>query len=193
MPPSSILRQAVFPYPRDKEQAMKRLISATVLGCSMALFAGLAPAADGMVRSDRNFMEQAAQNGLAEVEAAKLAQSKSANDKVKTFAAKMQEDHTKTNDELAALASSKSIKLPTEPSAIQKSKAKAMSAMDGAKFDRQYADTMGVKAHEDTLKMFQKAASGAKDADVKAFAAKTVPALQEHLKMSRDLRASLGK
>jgi putative membrane protein len=122
-----------------------------------------------------------------------MAQGKSASDKVKSFAAKMEQDHTKTNDELTALATSKNVKLPTGPSTVQKSKAKAMSALDGAKFDRQYADTMGVKAHEDTLKMFQKAATGAKDPDVKAFAAKTLPALQEHLKMSRDLRASLGK
>ncbi len=172
---------------------MKRLMSTVVLGCSMALFSSLAPAADGMLRSDRNFMEQAAQNGHAEVEAAKLAQSKSGSEKVKAFAAQMEQDHTKTNDELAALATSKSVKLPTEPSAVQKSKAKAMSALDGARFDRQYADSMGVKAHEDTLKMFQKAASGAKDPDVKAFAAKTVPALEQHLKMSRELRASLGK
>jgi putative membrane protein len=172
---------------------MKGLMTTALAGCTLALFTTLAPAADGMVRSDRNFMEQAAQNGHAEVEAAKLAQSKSGNEKLKSFAAQMEKDHTKANEELAALASSKNIKLPTEPSAVQKSKAKAMSALEGARFDRQYADTMGVKAHEDTLKMFQKAASGAKDPDVKAFAAKTVPALEQHLKMSRDLRAALGK
>lgn len=172
---------------------MKRLMSTAALGCTLALSAGLAFAADGMVRSDRNFMEQAAQNGHAEVETAKLAQSKSSNEKVKSFAMKMEQDHTKTGEELAALASSKGVKLPTEPSVVQKSKAKAMGALEGDRFDRQYADTMGVKAHEDTVKMFQKAASGAKDPDVKAFAAKTLPALQEHLKMSRDLRASLGK
>jgi putative membrane protein len=168
-------------------------MTTALTGCTLALFTTLAPAADRMVRSDRNFMEQAAQNGHAEVEAAKLAQSKSSNEKLKSFAAQMEQDHTKTNEELAALASSKNIKLPTEPSTVQKSKAKAMSALEGARFDRQYADTMGVKAHEDTLKMFQKAASGAKDPDVKAFAAKTVPALEQHLKMSRDLRAALGK
>ncbi|WP_051243433.1 DUF4142 domain-containing protein [Azohydromonas australica] len=172
---------------------MKRLMSTALAGCAMALFTTLAPAADGMVRSDRNFMEQAAQNGHAEVEASKLALSKSGNDKVKTFAQKMVDDHTKTNEELAALATSKGVKLPTEPSAVQKSKAKAMGTLDGARFDRQYADEMGVKAHQDTLKMFQKAASGAKDPDVKAFAAKTVPALEEHLKMSQELRSSLGK
>lgn len=172
---------------------MNRLMTTALAGCTLALFSTLASAADTMVRSDRNFMEQAAQNGLAEVEAAKLAQSKSGNEKVKAFAAQMEQDHTKTNDELATLASGKNVKLPTEPSVVQKSKAKAMGALDGARFDRQYADTMGIKAHEDTLKMFQKAASGAKDPDVKAFAAKTVPALEQHLKMSRDLRASLGK
>jgi putative membrane protein len=190
---------------------MKRLMSTALVGCTMALFTSLAPAADGaasgagtgtsstsakagaMVRSDRNFMEQAAQNGFAEIEGSKLAQSKSGNDKVKAFAQQMIDDHTKANEELSALASKKNVKLPTEASTVQKSTAKAMSALDGARFDRQYAETIGVKAHEDTLKMFQKAASGAKDPDVKAFAAKTVPALEQHLKMARDLRASLGK
>lgn len=172
---------------------MKRYIStAALLGCSLAFVCGGAFAADKMVRSDRNFMEQAAQNGLAEVEAGKLAQTKSSNDKVKSFAQHMVDDHTKTNDELKALAESKGVKLPTEPSMVQKSKAKAMGALEGERFDRQYAETMGVKAHEDTIKMFRKAADGAKDADVKAFATKTLPALEQHMQMSQELAQAVG-
>ena len=42
------------------------------------------------------------------------------------------------------------------------------------------------------LKEFQKAANDAKDADVKAFASKTLPTLQEHLQMSQNINKSLG-
>jgi putative membrane protein len=50
-----------------------------------------------------------------------------------------------------------------------------------------------VSAHEITVKLFQKAARGAGDADVKAFAAKALPALEHHLQMARDLKATVDK
>ena len=69
----------------------------------------------------------------------------------------------------------------------QKAKLKRLHTADGADFDRRYADSMGVKAHEDTVKLFQKASMGAADPEVKAFAAKTLPTLRHHLQMARDL------
>ncbi|CAN7361407.1 DUF4142 domain-containing protein [Rhizobacter sp. LjRoot28] len=150
-------------------------------------------AASRLAREDASFLKQAAQNGHTEVEGSKLAATKATTEPVKTFAQKMVDDHTKTNTELAALASSKGVDVPTEPSVAQKAKLKLLSAADGADFDRRYADMLGVKAHEDTIKLFQKAASGAKDPEVKAFAEKTLPALKEHLEMARKLKAGAPK
>lgn len=150
-------------------------------------------AASRLAREDASFLKQAAQNGHTEVEGSKLAATKATTEPVKTFAQKMIDDHTKTHAELAALASSKGVDVPSEPSVAQKAKLKLLSAADGADFDRRYADMLGVKAHEDTVKLFQKAASGARDPEVKAFAAKTLPALKEHLEMARKLKAGAPK
>jgi putative membrane protein len=145
-------------------------------------------------RDDSGFLSQAAQNGHAEVEASKLAMEKATDAKVKAFAKQMIDDHTKANKELETLASSKGVELPSGPSLVQQGKSKLMlSTADGADFDRRYAESMGVDAHKDTIELFQKAAQSAKDAEVKAFAQKTLPKLQEHLKMAEEMVKGLPK
>jgi putative membrane protein len=54
-----------------------------------------------------------------------------------------------------------------------------------------------VKDHEMDVKAFQKASNMAQDSDVKDWAGKTLPTLQEHLRMAKELagqsHASGGK
>lgn len=138
-------------------------------------------------RSDASFMKEAAQAGSAEIEASKLAQTKAQRTDVKTFAQTMIDDHTKVADELKALAASKKVELPSGPSITQKGELKLIDAGADAKFDQRYVKAFGVKAHEDAVKLFEQAAKEAQDADVKAFAQKTLPGLQHHLEMARSL------
>ncbi|MCT9071416.1 DUF4142 domain-containing protein [Cupriavidus gilardii] len=145
-----------------------------------------------LVRADRSFLENAAQGGLAEVEGSKLAEQKASSADVKTFAARMVKDHTMVNEELTKLASSKGYTPPTEPSVVQRTELKGLSALDGERFDKMYASRIGVAAHEKTVKLFQEAAKNAKDPDIKAFAAKHVPDLEQHLQMARDLNKKVG-
>jgi putative membrane protein len=44
-----------------------------------------------------------------------------------------------------------------------------------------------VSAHKDAVSLFERYAKGGDNADLKAFAAKTLPRLKEHLKMAEDL------
>ncbi|RYF80704.1 MAG: DUF4142 domain-containing protein [Comamonadaceae bacterium] len=138
-------------------------------------------------RADAAFMKQAAENNHAEVESGRLAMEKASDPQIKAFARQMVEDHTAKGRELSALAAAKGVDLPDGPSMMQKGKLKLLSTADGANFDKRYAQTMGVVAHEDTVALFRKAASDARDPDVKAFAAKTLPALEHHLQMGRQL------
>ena len=69
----------------------------------------------------------------------------------------------------------------------QRAKLKMLQGADGANFDKRYAESFGVKAHEDTVSLFQKEGQKAKDADVKAWADKTLPAVRHHLQMAQDL------
>ncbi|MBV7481846.1 DUF4142 domain-containing protein [Bordetella sp. BOR01] len=136
---------------------------------------------------DKDFLENAAQAGHAEIEGSKMAQEKAKNPDVKAFADKMVQDHTKVGQELAALASQKGYTPPEGPSLIQKAKIKTLSLTDDG-FDEMYIDQIGVSAHEGAVKLFQDASANAKDPDVKAFAAKNLPALQEHLAMAKELQ-----
>src|SRR5262245_34408909 len=62
--------------------------------------------------SDQQFVKTVAGDNMAEVELGKLAEQKASRDDVKKFAQKMVDDHSKANDELKTLASSKNIMLP---------------------------------------------------------------------------------
>lgn len=145
-----------------------------------------------LARADRGFLENAAQGGHAEIEGSKLAEQKASSPDVKAFAARMIKDHTKVGDELSKLSADKGYTPPTEPSLVQRGELKALSALDGERFDKMYASRIGVAAHESTLKMFKEAAQRAQDPDIKAFAAKHVPDLEQHLQMARDLKAKVG-
>ncbi len=142
---------------------------------------------------DKKFLDEAAHAGHTEIEGSKLAQSKSSNSDVKSFADEMIKDHTKVGDELDQLAASKDVKVPTKPSLTQKTKLEMLSAYSGANFDKHYATEIGVSAHEDAVKLFRNASKEAKDPDVKAFAEKTLPGLEHHLEMAKKLASATAK
>jgi len=58
----------------------------------------------------------------------------------------------------------------------------------GAEFDRVYMEHM-VTDHKKTVAMFKAEAGSGKDAQFKAFAAKTLPTLEDHLKMAETVNA----
>lgn len=59
------------------------------------------------------------------------------------------------------------------------------AGMSGVKFDHEYMEHM-VDDHEKDVGEFEDAAKNAKDPDIKAFAQKTLPTLQEHLRMAKE-------
>ena len=133
--------------------------------------------------ADKTFVEKAAVGGLAEVEMGKMAQQKGSSDQVKQFGSRMVDDHSKANDELKQVASSKGIALPSDLDAKQKSKMAKLEKLSGAQFDRAYMDDM-VADHKEDVSEFQKQAKSGSDADIKGFASKTLPTLQEHLTLA---------
>jgi len=141
---------------------------------------------------DRDFIEGAAHAGNAEIEASKLALEKAASPDVKSFAQKMIDDHTKVAGELKSLAEGKGVTLPDGPSLVQTAKIKALGLLSGENFDKMYASQIAVSAHEDAVELFKKNAAEAKDPDLKAFAEKTLPSLEEHLHMGQELQQKVG-
>lgn len=138
--------------------------------------------------SESNFMKKAALGGMMEVDLGKIAQ-KSANPKVKVFAAQMVTDHSKANAELKALAVKSGIILPTSYPDAEKSHIDMMKKMTGADFDKHYIDMM-VTDHDKTLVLF-KTGADSEDKGVRDFAKKTIPVITGHFEQAKAIQAGL--
>ena len=103
----------------------------------------------------------------------------------------MIQDHGKAGDELRRIAEAKGVKMPTEPSMMQRHEADKFSKLNGGDFDKAYADAM-VKDHEKAVKTFTKESTEAKDPDVRSFAAQTLPTLKEHLQLAQAAQQAAG-
>jgi putative membrane protein len=138
-----------------------------------------------MSAGDKSFAEKAAIGGQYEVQAGKLALQKSSDEKVKAFAQRMVDDHSKAGDDLKAAAGQEGITLPTELDGKHKSSLDKLSGLSGAQFDAAYKAQM-LKDHKEDVAMFEKEAASGQTA-VDKFASSTLPTLKEHLKMAEDL------
>jgi putative membrane protein len=143
------------------------------------------------VKPDQNFVMKAAEGGMAEVELGKLAAEKASSSDVKNFGQKMADDHGKANDELKQLAEKKNITLPTAISAKDKATYNRLSKLSGAAFDRAYMQDM-LKDHQTDISEFQYEARSGADSEFRGFASKTLPTLQEHLKMAQTTNGAVA-
>ena len=135
---------------------------------------------------DSKFLVYAASDGLFHVEAGKLAVQQGSSDGVKKFGQHAIEHHSQINDELMQLAKTKGVKLPKKIYKNQRATLDKLAKLSGPDFDKAYLE-MEIKHHSRDLSMFQKEGKEGKDPDVKAWAEKTVPTIEEHLKMLNDL------
>jgi putative membrane protein len=160
-------------------------------GATAFTFAASASAAD-VTSADQSFVKNTYQDGLAEIRMGELGQSKSANADVKAFAERMIADHGKANAELKTLADTKGLSLANGPGVMAMANAKMLDMKAGAEFDKAFAAHM-VSDHQKTVEAFEKASNDTKDPEIRAFIAKTLPTLKEHLSMAQALQNKVGK
>lgn len=142
--------------------------------------------------SDRQFMIQAAQGGMAEVELGQLAAQRAASEAVRAFGQRMMVDHARSNNELRRLAESKGVQLPTTIDPKDQATRDRLATLSGTAFDRAYMNDM-VTDHETDIAQFQQEASQGRDAAVRAWAQQTLPTLQEHLRLARTVDSQVAQ
>jgi putative membrane protein len=167
---------------------MIRTLAVFALASSLAAWAPPAGAADS---PDAAFYKQAAEGGIAEVEAGKLAQQKSSNAAVKDFGAMMVKDHTAAAEKLKSIADSKGISLPSSSSVGQMADKAKLEVLSGDTFDKSYIKGQ-ISAHQDTIALFQKEIASGQDPEAKSFATKTLPTVRAHLKAINSVAAAAG-
>jgi putative membrane protein len=160
-------------------------------GTFFALMLTLPVAAFAASNPDGSFYKHAAEGGMAEVDAGRLAQDKGNRQQVKDFGAMMVKDHSAANEKLQALAASKNLTLPTAPSVTQMASKAKLDVLSGDTFDKSYVkDQIG--AHRQTVALFRKEISSGRDSDAKAFATATLPTVKAHLKAITAIAAGMG-
>ena len=141
----------------------------------------------GVAPTTEDFVLKAATSDMFEIESSKLALER-ADAPTKTFAQQMVADHQKTTDEMKQLVDGGKVKaaLPTSMTEAQQETLDKLKGLQGADFTEQYhADQ--VSAHKDAVDLFKRYGDEGENADLKAWAAKTRPALEHHLMMAEDL------
>lgn len=138
------------------------------------------------MNSDAEFAQKAAKGGKHEVDGAKFAAGRASNAAVKAFANKLVKDHTAANNELMSMMKKKQIAIAAE----DKPMPEPWREQTGAAFDRAYIEH-AITEHEKDIALFEAEAKDGGDAELKAWAAKKLPTLREHLKAAQDLKAKL--
>lgn len=166
----------------------------TALNASLILLAAtLSPAASAqqpmepsagvqaVMSSDlKDFFETAASSNRFEIESSKLALKRATEPALKDYAKKMVADHEKAGRDLQKLAEQKGVALPDQLLRRHQMMLEGLREEDdGNDFDDEYRDKM-ITSHKEAVSLFDEAAKKSPDKDVKAFAAKMLPKLQEH-------------
>jgi len=134
--------------------------------------------------ADQKFVHDVLMDGMAEVELGQLAQQNASSADVKQFAQRMVTDHGKAGDDLKSLTSSKNITPPAAVDAKHKATHDRLAKLSGSAFDRAYMQAM-VADHQEAVAAFRKEATSGRDADIKSWASKTLPTIEDHLKTAQ--------
>ena len=161
----------------------------------------LAPAvafAQGKGPSDPQIAHIVVTANQIDIEAGKVAKSKSKNKEVQQFAQQMITDHSAVNKQAGALA--KKLGVKPEDNDTSKSLKKGASEnlanlkkLSGAQFDKAYVDHE-VDYHQAVLDAIDKVlVPSAQNAELKGLIEKVRPAIQAHLDHAKHVQADLGK
>ena len=142
--------------------------------------------------ADAHFAKAAAQGGMAEIQRGKLAADRGSNSVVKAFGERMVAQHGAAGDQLKVAAQQANIALPSTVSSKDQQIYDRLARLNGSDFDRAYADDM-VRDHEQDLNEFQNEANNGKNSSIRAFAAQTVPMIQEHLNQAREMQKAVSQ
>jgi putative membrane protein len=162
----------------------------TQITLAASLFLGsitMAMAATPLSVQDKAFIRQAAIGGMAEVQAGKMAVAKGGSTSVKEFGQHMIDDHVPNNQALMTLAQQKGAAVPASLDHAHEKQVTMLQKETGRSFDKAYIHGQ-IIGHEQMAQVMAVELKSGADPDLKAFAQKTLPVVEEHLKMARQLK-----
>lgn len=170
----------------------KTFVAIVVATALVVVGAYTAPAQMSLPAPDQQFLVEAARGGIAEVEMGRLGAQRAASDAVRQFAQRMATDHGTANQELMLLAQRKGVALPQDMGPAHRAALDRLAAMSGPAFDQEYMGAM-LRAHQQDAALFAREARDGQDAEVRAWAVKTLPTIQEHQRLAYDVHSRVAQ
>ena len=161
----------------------------SIFAAGCGIFTSLVFVCAAQAQSAQDFVNKVAISDMFEIQSSQLALSKQPDNDTKPFAQRMVTDHQKTSKELKSLVDGGKVKaaLPSALDAEHQKMLDDLKAKSGKDFDQSY-DQIQVKAHQDAVALFEAYAKEGDNADLKKWAAATLPHLKQHLKMTQKLK-----
>jgi len=136
--------------------------------------------------SDANFLVQAVEMDMAQINLGKLAQQIGSKS-IKDLGMMMEKQHTKSLTEAIELAKSKMMIIPEKTSFNDQDAYNTLNAKSSVDFDKMYTD-MVVNAHKEAIDLYEKTVAEGNDQDIKQWAEKSIPNLKTHLEHAEMLQ-----
>ncbi|MGD0892823.1 MAG: DUF4142 domain-containing protein [Terracidiphilus sp.] len=154
--------------------------------CSLTASAQTHHPAKAEPMSDQKFLDMAAQTDMLEAHLGQMAADHSDSQDVKNYAQMLVTDHTADYQQLTSLAAKDGFTVPTAIDAEHNRMIEPFEHLKGAAFDGRYIHTM-IEGHTEAIGVYKKESNDAQNADLKTYAAATLPTLQKHLDGAKDL------
>jgi putative membrane protein len=138
----------------------------------------------------QQFITKVAQGNLAEIELGRLGEHKAESNEVKQFARLMVTAHTRLNQEIQDLAHQKGATFPSDIGKENKRIKTNLEKLSGANFDKAYIQQI-IAEYNKNIALYRRQSQKSDDKNLKNWAAKNLPLLQEHLRLARSIQDNL--
>lgn len=179
-------------HPVKNQRPWKRILMYSLPGV-LLIIGGLAYMTNAATENDPNalteddqtFLLYVAEGRMMDWAEGNLAVDKGSNTLYRQYGKRVMHDQDKMMQDLHALAASKNLKLPEKLSRDRKKDLNYLKAARGEWFDRRFR-RMIIKDHKKDISAFE-AAAESQDPEIKEFAKRYLPLMEEHLQLARDL------
>jgi putative membrane protein len=138
--------------------------------------------------ADVEFLVEALNTGLAEVQMGELAQQRGGTPALREYGQKLQADHATSVQELKRMLATLNVVIPSAPTVEAESRHAALARLSGAQFDAAFVRLM-IASHEEAIEKYGAQTHANPNEELSLFAAKALPVLREHLQIAQSLRA----
>lgn len=137
-------------------------------------------------REEWRFLKDAAAAGRFQTEASRMALAKSGKPAIRSFAQTLINHHSSVSNELVHLLHVRGMAPPMLPN-DQRKALNRLNKLNGAKFDREFIEEVGLKRQQEDVQMYERARLATGDPQLKAWIERMLPTLRYHMQTAERL------